>query len=79
MKKAQSAKTICGDARPLQIRQFDPPRIADDDILDVAFAINQRANLPPRFKRKLRQLSCELGRYDLVRRDPSRVELFNAA
>jgi hypothetical protein len=79
MHAAQAAKTVCRDARAFQIRQLNSPRIADDDIFDVAFAVNQRADLSPRLKRKLRQLSRKLRRHNLVRRDAARVELFDAA
>ena len=51
MHEAKAAKTVCGNARALQVRQFNAPRIAYDDVLNIAFTVNQSANLAARFKR----------------------------
>jgi hypothetical protein len=49
----------------LEVRQFNPTRVADDDVFDVAFAIDESADLPIRFMRQFTQLPGKLGRYDL--------------
>jgi hypothetical protein len=48
-------------------------------VLDVALAINQRADLPPGLVREFRELAREFGRDDLLRRNAPRVELLDAA
>ncbi|MGB7921796.1 MAG: hypothetical protein WCF57_00995, partial [Pyrinomonadaceae bacterium] len=75
---AQAAKAIRRHARPFQIGQLNPPRIPDHDVFDVAFAVDERADLAARLVREFRQLACELRRHDLVRRDAARIEFFDA-
>jgi hypothetical protein len=75
---AQAAKTVCGDARAAQVGQFDALGIADDDRLDVALAINERADLPAGLKREFGNLAGKFRRHDLLRRDATRVEFFDA-
>jgi hypothetical protein len=48
---AQAAEAVGGDARPLQVGPLDAAGIADDDILDVALAVNERADLSARLER----------------------------
>ena len=43
---AQAPEAVCADARALQVGPLDAARVADDDVLDVAFAVNERAYLP---------------------------------
>jgi hypothetical protein len=45
----QSAKASRRDAHAFEIGQFDAAIIADHHILHVAFAIDQRADLPAGF------------------------------
>jgi len=66
---AQTAKAVCGDARSFQVRQFDTSRITDDDIFDITFTVNERADLPACFVREFGELSRKLGRDDLLWRD----------
>ena len=54
MHKAQATKTVCGDARALQVRQFYAPGIADDDVFDIAFAVNESSYLATRLVREFR-------------------------
>jgi hypothetical protein len=75
---AQTAKTPLADARALQIGPLDAPRVADDDGLDVALAVYERAELAARLVRQFRELARELRGDDLLRRDAPRVELFDA-
>jgi hypothetical protein len=75
---AQAAEAPLADARALQVGPLDAARVADDDRLDVALAVDERADLPPRLVRKLGELARELGRDDLLRRDAARVELLDA-
>jgi hypothetical protein len=75
---AQAPEATFADARALEVGPFDAARVADDDRLDVALAINERAYLSARLMRKLRELARELWRDDLLRRDAARVELLDA-
>ncbi|MCA1593811.1 MAG: hypothetical protein LC754_14410 [Acidobacteria bacterium] len=79
MDGAQPAKAVFADACTLQVRPLDAPRVADDDELDVAFAVNQRADLPARLVREFGYLAREFRRDDLLWRDAARVKLFDAA
>jgi hypothetical protein len=45
---AQAAEALGGDARALQVGPFDAARVADDDVLDVALAVDERADLSAR-------------------------------
>ncbi len=75
---AQAAETPLADARALEVGPLDAARVADDDRLDVALAVDERADLAPRLVRKLGELARELGRNDLLRRDAARVKLLDA-
>ena len=75
---AQAAEAVLADARALEVGPLDAARVADDDGLDVALAVDERADLPARLVRKLGELARELGRDDLLRRDAARVELLDA-
>jgi len=50
---AESLRIKPGDAHAFEIRHFDSARIANDYVFNIAFAIDQRANLSSRFVRKL--------------------------
>jgi hypothetical protein len=75
---AQAAEAPLADAGALEVWPLDAARVADDDRLDVALAVDERADLPPRLVRELGELARELGRDDLLRRDAARVELLDA-
>jgi hypothetical protein len=47
--KTEPTKTIDGNACPFQIGQLDAPRVADDDVLYVALAIDEYADLSSGF------------------------------
>lgn len=79
MHEAQAAKAIRRHARALKIGKLYPARIADHNIFNIAFAVNERANLPAGFMGKLGQVSGKLRRHNLVRRDATRVKFFDAA
>ena len=48
MQGAQAAEAVGADARALQVGPLDAARVADDDGLDVALAVNECAELPAR-------------------------------
>src|SRR5206468_2617995 len=48
---AQAAEALRCDARALQVGPLDAARVADDDELDIAFTVNERADLPSRLVR----------------------------
>jgi hypothetical protein len=76
---AQSAEAIDGDADTFEVRKLDAPVISNHHIFDVTTAIDERADLSPRFVREFGQLAREFGCQYLVWRDPPGVELFDAA
>ncbi len=76
---AQAAEAFGADARAAQVGPLDAASVADDDVFDVAFAVDQCAELAAGFVREFGQLARELRRDDLLRRDAARVELLNAA
>ena len=71
----QPAEASGGNTNAFEIGQLDPPVIADHHILDAAFAIDQRANLPPGFVRKLGELPSNFWCNHLVGRNSSGIEL----
>ena len=75
---AQAAEAPLADARALEVGPLDAACVADDDRLDVALAVNERAYLAARLVRQLGELTRELGCDDLLRRDAARVELLDA-
>jgi hypothetical protein len=76
---AKPAEAVGGDALAAEVGQLDLFRVADHDVLDVALAINQRADLPPGLVREFGELAREFGRDDPLRRNAPRVELLDAA
>jgi hypothetical protein len=44
---AQSPEAVGSDARAFEVGPLDASRVADDDELDVALAVNERAELSP--------------------------------
>src|SRR5262249_23918649 len=77
MNAAQPTKSICGHAHAFEIRQLDPPVIADHHIFNVALAIYKRANLPARFMRQFRQLPSKLGGNNFSRRNSAGIQLLD--
>ena len=76
---AKPAKAVGGDARAAQVGEFDATSVADDDVFDVTFAVNQDSDLAAGFMREFRKLAREFRRDDLLRRDAAGVQLFDAA
>src|SRR4051812_14199672 len=52
--RAQAAEAPLADARTLEVGPLHASGVADDDVLDVALPVYERADLPPRLVRKLR-------------------------
>jgi hypothetical protein len=76
---AQAPKAVGGDALATEVGQLDALRVADRDMLDVAFAIDEYADLPARLVREFRELPRKLRRDDPLRRNAPRVEFLDAA
>ncbi|MBC7930215.1 MAG: hypothetical protein H7Z38_06555 [Rubrivivax sp.] len=75
---AQAAEPIRADACAFEVGPLDAARVADDDELDVALAVNERADLSPGLERQLGELARELRRDYLLRGYSARVEFFDA-
>jgi len=78
MHASKSAKAFAGNANALEIGHFDLPSIADDNVFDVAFAIDKRTYLPARFMGQLAELPSKFWCDDLVGRNPTLIELLNS-
>ena len=76
---AQAAEAVGRDALAAEVRQLDPLRVADRDVFDVAFAVNEDADLSAGLVREFGELARELGRDDPLRRNAPRVEFLDAA
>ena len=76
MNTAKATKPAAGYANAFEVWKFDAPVIANHYVLDVAFAINQGADLSSGFVRKLGELPSKFRRHNLVRRYSSGIELF---
>src|SRR6266542_2176691 len=71
----QPVEARMAQARAILRRQHDLGRVANDDVGDVAFAVNQHAHLPADFVRDFGQLAREFRRDDLDRRDATLINL----
>jgi hypothetical protein len=76
MQAAQAIEPRLPQTRTIQHGQDDLRRIADDDVFNVAFAIDEHADLPTDFMRDLCQLAREFRRNNLSGRYAALVELF---
>jgi hypothetical protein len=73
MHQPQRAEATFGGAQAADVRQHHRGGVADDDAIDVAGAVNERAHLAPRLTRRLGQRTHELGRDDAIVRHPATV------
>jgi hypothetical protein len=76
MYTAQTSESSGGHTNALEVRQLNFPIVANHHVLNVTLAIDEHANLPSCFVRKLTQLSGKLRRDDFVWRYPARIEFF---
>lgn len=74
----ESAESSGSDADALKIRKLDTPVVAHHDVLNVALAINERANLSACFVRQLAELASKFRSDDLVWGYAPSVQLFDA-
>src|SRR6266849_1126075 len=77
MHAAQPPKAMACHTHALEVRQFNPARVANNHKFDIALAINECADLAASFVRQLAKLTREFGRDDLMRRDAPLIQLFN--
>lgn len=78
MDAAESAKSTRSDAHAFEVGKLDAFVVADHYVLDVALAIDQRADLPACFMREFTQLSSEFRCNDLIGRYAPGIQLFDA-
>jgi hypothetical protein len=70
----QSAEAPLGDTKPLQVGKHDLARVAHDNPLDLAFAVDEDADLTTDLTGDFGELTGEIVRYELTRREPPLVE-----
>ena len=75
---AEAAEPARGDADAFEIRKLDAFIIADHDVLNVALAIDEGADLPACFVREFAQLPGEFRGDDLIGRYAPGIQLFYA-
>ena len=78
MHAAQTTKSTRGDTHALEVGQLDAFVIADHHVLDVAFAIDEGADLPAGLVREFAQLASEFVCHNLIGRYAPGVQLFDA-
>ena len=62
MHQPQAAQAACAGAARPEVGQLQLVRVADDDVLDVALAVDEHADLPLDLARALAQERRQLGR-----------------
>ncbi|MFN7926930.1 MAG: hypothetical protein U0Y68_03125 [Blastocatellia bacterium] len=77
-KTAQAVEARFGQTRARLRGQHDARGIADDDVFDVAFAINQHADLPFDFVRNLSHLPRQFLRRNFRWWHAARSEFFES-
>jgi hypothetical protein len=75
----QSSEAFGCNARASEVGHRDLLRVADHDVLDLAFSIDEHSDLTPGLQRDLGHLTSELLRDDLCRGDAPRCQAFDAA
>ena len=74
MDEAEAAEAALAAAHTADVGQEDLRRIADDHVLDRATPVDQHADLAMQLGALHRELSRQLGRHDLGRRDAPAVQ-----
>ena len=72
--EAQPAEAPFGRAQAPDVRQHQLPGVADDHVVDLARAVHERADLPPRLDGGLDERARQLGRRDVVGRNAAPVD-----
>ena len=78
MNAAKAAKPAGSDANAFEIGKLDAFVVADHHVLNVAFAIDEGADLPACFVREFAQLPREFRCHNLIGRYAPGVQLFDA-
>ena len=73
MHQPQAAQTHLARAGAADVRQLELVGVADHDLLDLALAVEQHADLPVGLARQLGEVAGQLRADDLVRRDAAAV------
>lgn len=76
MQTAQAVETRLPQTRTIKHGQYDLRPIADDDVFDVAFAIDQYSDLSPDLVRDFGQLPRQFRRDDFGGRNATLVKFF---
>ena len=71
----QRRETPLGGAQAPDVREDQLGRVAHDDVVDLARAVDERAHLPARLPRRLAERAQELGRRHPLERDLAPVNV----
>src|SRR5690606_18570118 len=74
---SKPAEAAGGGTGTAEVGHLDALCVADHDILNLALAVKQHADLPAGLMRKLTHLAREFLRNDVPLRDAARAELFD--
>ena len=69
-----AAEAPLGGAQAADVRQHQLRRVADDDVVDLARAVHERADLPPGLVGRVGERLDQLGRGDALEGDPAPVD-----
>src|SRR5262249_27997682 len=62
----------------LQVRQYDPARVSDDNVFHITAPVDEHADLSANFTRNLSKMSSKLLSHDLAGMNAPLVELLQA-
>jgi hypothetical protein len=74
MHEPEPSEASLRSAKSADVGEHQPSRVADDDVVDLTRAVDERADLPPRLMRRLGERCRELGRRELRQRDAAPVD-----
>ncbi len=74
--EAECPKASLGRPQAPDVRQNQARRVADDDVIDLPGAMDERADLPARLARGVRERTKKLRRRQPLERDLAAVDVF---
>jgi hypothetical protein len=72
--EAQAAEASLRGAQASDVREHEPTRVADDDVIDLTRTMDERAYLTSRLDARLDEGANELGRSEIGERNASTID-----